>query len=89
MVAARSLIRCGSVLRATNYGFDAARMCEQFQRSFTLRGADAITDHGAENVDTAQRTSMETFPRPLVSDFSFLFFLIASQSHVLEKKGKH
>ena len=34
-------------------------MCEKLQRYFTLRGADAITDHGAENVETAQRTSTE------------------------------
>ena len=40
-----------------NSVFDAARTCEQLRRFFTLRGADAITDHGAENVDTAQRTS--------------------------------
>ena len=35
---------------------DAARTWEQLQRSFTLREADAITDHGAEHVGTAQRT---------------------------------
>ena len=46
-------------------------MCEKLQRYFTLRGADAITDHGAENVDTARWTSMETFSWPLVSDFFF------------------
>ena len=79
VVAERSPIRCGPVWRAIHYAFDAARMFEQLQRYFTLRGADAITDHGAENVDTVQRTSTEIFPRPLVLFFSFLFFLIASQ----------
>ena len=68
--------------RTTNYGFDAARMCEQLQRSFTLRGADAITDHGAENVDTVQRTSTEIFPRPLVL---FLCFVMASQPPAPER----
>ena len=85
-VAERSPIRCGPAWRAIHYAFDAARMFEQLQRYFTLRGADAITDHGAENVDIAQRTSMETFPRPLVSDCSFLFFSIAPQSHAPEKE---
>ena len=61
VVAARNPLRYSPVLRATNYGFDAVRMCEQLQRYFSLRGADAITDHGAENVDIAKRTSTETF----------------------------
>ena len=65
MVAARSPLRCGPVWRAINYGFDAARMCEQLQRSFILRGADAITDHGAENIATAEKTTVEIFSRPL------------------------
>ena len=50
--------------------------------------ADAITDHGAENVDTAQRTSTETFPRPLVSDLFFPMFLDCI-SIACEKKLGH
>ena len=72
----------GACPPSMNYVFDAARTCEQLQRHLPLRGADTITDHGAENADTAQRTSTEIFLRPLVSLFlsiSFLFFLIASK----------
>ena len=50
-------------------------------------GEKKETDHGAETVDTAQRTSMETFPRSLVSDFFFSIFLDCF-SIECEKKGK-
>ena len=65
VVAARSPLCNGLVWRAINYVFDAARMCEQLQRSFTLRGADAITDHGAENIAISEMITVEIFSRPL------------------------
>ena len=63
---------------ATNYGFDAAWMCEQLQRSFTLRGADAIADHGAENIATAEKTTVEIFSRPLPPCLIIVFFSLLS-----------
>ena len=65
-----------AVWRAINYFFDPARMCEQLQRSFTLLGADAFTDHGAENVATAEKTTVEIFSRSLplcLINFAFSF----------------
>ena len=93
VVAARSPLRCGPVWRATNYGFDAARMCEQLQRSFTLRGADAFTDHGAEKSATAEKTTVEIFLRPLplclVTSIFFSLFstLTMYLNRVARKKG--
>ena len=52
-------------------------------------GEKKETDHGAETVDTAQRTSMETFPRSLVSDFFFkISIFLDCFSIECEKKGK-
>ena len=82
----------GAFPPSMNSVFDAARTCEQLQRFFTLRGADAITDHGAENVDTAQRISTEIFLRPLVSLFSFLYFSSFSRESFVRcarKKGNN
>jgi len=47
-----------------------------FVNSFSVTSysaVDAITDHGAENVDTAQRASTETFLLPFVSTFLSYF----------------
>ena len=76
VVAARSPLRCSPVWRAINYVFDAARMCEQLQRSFTLRAANAIANHGAEKVATAEKTTVEIFSRSLplcLINFAFSF----------------
>ena len=65
-------------------------MCEKLQRYFTLRGADAITDHGAENVVIAQRIPTMIFLRLVVSIFSsihtFPCFLGSHSSAAREKK---
>ena len=50
-----------------------ARMYEQIQRSLTFRGADAITDHGAENVAIAETPMLgiflRFFPRSMLANF--------------------
>ena len=64
----------GAFPPSMNSVFDAARMCKQLQRSFTLCGADAITDHGAEKVATAEKTTVELFSRPLPLCLIIFFF---------------
>ena len=47
------------------------RLCDQLQHFGTLRGADAITDHGAEYVVIAQRIPTTIFLWPVVPIFFF------------------
>ena len=51
------------------------RQCDQLQHSGTLRGADVITDHGAEHVVIAQRLPTSIVLRLVVAIFSFILFL--------------
>ena len=79
----------GAFPPSMNSVFDAARTCEQLQRFFTLRGADAITDHGAENIATAEKTMVEIFSKlllPLCHVIFFHFFQIVPQSRRAGKK---
>ena len=65
MYAQRLFVCLFYSLQVIYFHFDAARYCEQLQRSVTLRGADAIADHGVEKVDTVETTTAEIFSRPL------------------------
>ena len=66
-------------------------MCDQLQHSGTLRGADVITDHGAEHVAIVQRIPvMSTILQLVVSNFLpfTLFFVFSGVIRPLRAKKK-
>ena len=67
------------------------RLFDQLQHFGTLRGADAITDHGAENVVIAQRIPTTIFLWPVASFVSsipsFHCFHGSHSSAAREKKS--
>ena len=64
------------------------RPCDQLQHSGTLRGADVITDHGAEHVAIVQRIPASIILQLVVSIFLpfTLFFVFSGVLRPLRKK---
>ena len=60
------------------------RLCDQLQHSGTLRGADVITDHGAEHVVIVERIPASLIPQLVVSIFSSIhtFLCFSRESFV-------